>query len=801
MRAGMIALVIAMGVVAWLPRLPPWWLPAGALVGAIALASASLWRNRSWPRWSSMGCGASLGVLYAVLSGQQVTQSLLPVALEQQPLWLSGRIVGLIESRPAYGRQAQRFSLRVDACRQSDNSPCAVVLHTVQLTFYESASSNPSIPIPIASGERWQLPVKLKRPHGLANPGGFDFESWLVQQRFSATGTVTTQRGSQRLAPASVFSVDRWRAAVRDDLQQRLQPFTQSPLLLALLVGDGSAITRADWSLFRSTGTIHLFVVSGSHIAFTGGLIWWLGRLWRRSPFSTSSRREHVLCALPALLVALGYALLAGMGLPIQRALIMFAVVLIATTLRRDLRFFDALLLALVLVLLRDPLAARDAGCWFSFAAVSALALAFAGASQRGEQAKDRWGWLRAQWLIFVVCLPVLMLISGQLTLLSLPANLIAVPLTTVITLPLAFTALLLNALSPVLGTSPEQWCWYAADLSLRGLLSVLGWLRDIGGGLVLPLASSPHASLYALSAVLLLLLPRGVPGRALALVLLLPVLWPRHPEVPSQSVRVTVIDVGQGLSVLVETRSHRLLYDTGPAFGTGSSAAELAVLPLLRQRGVRELNMLMVSHRDSDHAGGVGSILQALQVDDMLVGDRLPVTELTPVQRSCAAGQQWRWDEVQFTVLNPLPAAVDSGNNHSCVLLIEVGQSSVLLAGDIEKPIEQRLLDDGRLRPTTVLVAPHHGSRSSSSTAFVQKLQPRYVVFSTGYHNRFGHPHPLVAARYRAVGAQLLNTTATGALTFELRNNGVAAVTEYRKSYRHFWDEPAFPGSGLTGF
>jgi competence protein ComEC len=759
----MVAVCAGIGAAAWLPWLLPVWL-AAALVAA---ATAWGWR-RGWRLLRTrLAFGGALGLLWGTLYGVQVTGSLLPVALEQQPLIVQGRIVDLIAKEEAFGRPAQRFLLRVEHCFLDDESLCPVALHTVQLTAYR--------PLEIASGERWQMRVKLKRPHGFANPGGFDFESWQVQRRISATGSVRG-RDAVRLEEPGPWSVDHRRAQLRDYLLQRLESFASRHLLIALLVADGSGIAREQWQLFRDTGTIHLFVVSGSHIAFTGGLVWWLGRGWRRLPWSSGSRREQFVCAVPALLVATGYALLAGMGLPIQRALIMFAVVLLATTLRRETRFADALLLALTIVLLRDPLAARDAGCWFSFAAVGALALAVTAAQARS------WGWLRAQWLVFVACVPILLLIGGQLSLLSLPANVLAVPLTTVVTLPAALLALLTDTIEPSIG----ELCWQGADLSLRALLLFLERLHAPLRGLVLPLSPTGGSLLFALAAALLLCLPRGLPGRALAPLLMLPLLWPRHAEVDQGALRVTVIDVGQGLSVLVETRHHRLLYDTGPAFGSGATAAENAVLPVLRQRGVDALDLLMVSHRDNDHAGGVATVLDAVPTRRVSVGERLRVD----AQQPCHAGEQWQWDDVRFDVLAPDSAWRErSGNNRSCVLLIDAGGQRVLLTGDIERRVEQWLLDADALSPVTLLIAPHHGSRSSSSPAFVTATRPQHVVFSAGYRNAFGHPHPRVADRYAASGARAWNTAASGALIFELAPHEETVVTEFRRVSRRYWD------------
>ena len=777
MRAGMIAGCVGIGLVAWLPRLPPWWLLAAA-----GLLLLGCWRRRSQRRrWPIIALAALLGVAWGSGYGHRISDSLLPVDLELQPLYLHGRVIDLIETREAFGRPAQRFLFRVEHCFLDDESDCPVTLRTVQLTAYRQ--------LDIHSGERWQVRAKLKRPHGLANPGGFDFESWQVQRNISAVGSLSG-REHIRLEAAGYFSIHHWRARLRDHLQQRLAAYESGPLLMALLVADDAGITRAQWQLFRDTGTIHLFVVSGSHIAITGGLVWWLAQLWRRTPWSSGSRREHMVCALPALLVALVYALLAGMGLPIQRALIMFGTLLLATTLRRNTRFADVLLLALLLVLLHDPLAARDAGCWFSFAAVSALALAVSGTFGGGID-KPHWGWLRAQWLVFVACVPILMLIGGQLSLLSLPANIFAIPLTSLLTLPLAFIALLSEPIAPAIADG----CWQAADFSLRVLLLYLQRLHEPFSSSVWPLVTNPLTLIFAALAVALLLLPRGVPGRSLALVFLLPLLWPRLTQVPEGSLRATVIDVGQGLSVLIQTREHRLLYDTGPAFGSGATAAEMSVLPLLRQFGVSSLDRLMVSHRDSDHAGGVEAVLTSLPTQSVWVGERLYVDpQNIKAPLDCQAGQHWRWNGVDFTVLSPDLPAADApararGNNRSCVLLIVAGDSALLLAGDIERDVEQYLLEQNRLRPLSLLVAPHHGSRSSSTPEFVYATQPELVVFSAGYRNAFGHPHPRVIERYTAVGSRLFNTAVSGALTVEMDPTGVVDVTEYRRERRHYWN------------
>jgi competence protein ComEC len=594
-----------------------------------------------------------------------------------------------------------------------------------------------------------------------------------VAQRIGAVGHVLRSPHNRLLDPPAPLLPASWRGRLHAHLDARLQGSAQRPLLLALLVGDGAAIDRNQWATFRATGTVHLFVVSGLHIALTGGALLWLGRLWWRSPWCRSRRTAYALGAVPALLGATAYALLAGFGLPIQRALVMFAVAVWALVSWREWRAADALAVALWLVLLFDPLAVLSAGCWFSFIAVAAILLALSGG------ARQRWQWWRVQWAVFAASLPVLLIIAGEFTPLALPANLLAIPLTTLVTLPLAFFGLFIDPLWPALAAL----LWQGADLSLQWLCFYLEWLQQLGADIIWrPSRLDAGAIALAALAACWLLLPRGFPGRALAPLLLLPLLLPRPLALPPATARVTVIDVGQGLSVLVETHRHRLLYDTGPAFGSGSTAAELAIRPLLRQRGIAALDALVVSHRDNDHAGGWRE-LNPLRRGPLLVGESLDAADET----RCRAGQHWRWDGIGFRVLHPALAGAE-GNDSSCVLRIDADGAVVLLTGDIGQRVERQLLAADELVATALLVAPHHGSRSSSSAALVRATRPRYVVFSAGYRNHFRHPHPAVVARYRQQGATLFNTADSGAVTFTLRGGTVIDIAEQRASWPRYW-------------
>jgi len=765
MQSRMICMAAGIVLVAFLPTLPPWY-----LCPVLVLPWLLAWRRRAHPLYA-LSLAFLLGVLWGLDHGYGVRRALLPTALELQPLLVRGRIHDLVQTTSSFHRPSLRFQLRVESCRRLSGGDCGADLRLLQLTAYEPAYTP-------RSGERWQFQVTLRRPRGLANPGGFDYEAYLVAHGISATGTALRD-GALRLESASVLSIDHWRERLRDHLDDRLRAAAHRDLLLALLLGDGAAISREQWRTFRNTGTVHLFVVSGLHIALSGGAVLWLGRLWWRGPWGASRRLSYVLGCVPAFIAALAYALLAGFNLPIQRALVMFTILLWTQASWRENAARDGLITAFWLLLLGDPLAARDAGFWFSFIVVTAMLLTLCG---HRAAAPARWRWWRTQWAIFAASLPVLLVLCGQFTALALPANALAIPWSTLLTMPLAFAALACDGPLPALAAP----LWRAADWSLVGLSRYLQWLEHGGASAIWqPSRLDTPTLLCAAVFAVLMLLPRATPGRLLAPLLLVPLLWPRLDAPAPGALRVTVIDVGQGLSVLVETARHALLYDTGPVFGSGATVAELAILPLLQRRGVTRLDLLVVSHRDSDHAGGWRTVVDAVPVRGLLVGDALGA----PGEAPCRAGQRWRWDGVEFEMLHP-QAQRTVGNNNSCVLRIGNGAGSVLLSGDIERAAEHRLLARGGLRPTTVLLAPHHGSRTSSGADFIERLRPHYVVFSTGHRNRFHHPNAGVVARYQTAGARLFDTADSGALVFALDEHGVAQITEQRRRDRHYWQD-----------
>lgn len=645
---------------------------------------------------------------------------------------------------------------------------------------------------PVAPGEKWQLRLRLKRPHGSVNPGGFDYEAWLFRQGIDATGYVRSGDDNLRSAPAGWHAWDsQLRAWVDGLLMPQLHERRHAGLMRALIIGESSQLTPQEWRLFGATGTIHLMVISGLHIALVawcchqlGG---WVGRhllapglLWSAGSVAAWS----------ALLGAFLYTALSGFALAATRALIMTAIWAAAKLLRRQIDPWFGLVLALSLVLLSDPLAPSSSGFWLSFGAVMTLMLLFQGTQQQEWSRLRRFGreWWLAQWGLFFAMLPILLWWNYSASLASPIANLLVVPLFDLLLVPLLLLATLLTPLSSTL-----------ADLLFAGG----DWLLDLTDRFLHWMAASPLAAARViqppawllwllLPALLLWLLPRTLPGRPWALLLLLP-LWlmpVRHTD--SEPLRLTVLDVGQGLAVVVEVGERLLIYDTGPHASERFDAGSQIIAPYLRWRGRTVIDALVVSHADRDHDGGAAGLLREVPVGRVYVsGDSLWGLQRDQIDlHPCRSGDGWRWQEVEFRFLHPDLPRFGSDNNNSCVLQIKSGDQSILLTGDIEAAAERQLLQRwGSALQATLLVAPHHGSNSSSMPDFIDAVAAKQVIFSAGYRNSYRHPHPQVVQRYAETGATLYNSAATGAVGYAIQSGGgMAPPSLARQQARRYW-------------
>ncbi|AMR67488.1 DNA internalization-related competence protein ComEC/Rec2 [Aquipseudomonas alcaligenes] len=740
MRTGMFALAAGLACLPLLPQLPPTWLLLALLPLALMLLP---WR--SYPLALLL-----FGFVWACFSAQAALDDRLAMALDGRTLWLEGRVSGL----PEVGEGVVRFQLE-DAAAREQRLP-----QRLRLSWYDGP--------PVRAGERWRLAVKLKRPRGLVNPQGFDYEAWLLAQRIGATGTI---KAGERLQAASGTAA--WRDALRQELLA-VEAFGRAGALAALVLGDDSGLSRTDWRVLQDTGTVHLLVISGQHVALLAALLYALVAglarlgLWPRFlPWLPWA------CTL-AFVGALGYGLLAGFEVPVRRACVMVALVLLWRLRFRHLGLWWPLLLAFVLVLLIEPLASLQAGFWLSFGAVAVLAWVFGG--RLGAWSWWRVWW-RAQWTLALGLLPLFFALGLPLSLSGPLANLLAVPWVSLLVVPLALLGTLLLPV-PWLG---EGLLWLAGGL-LAILFQLLGWIASALPAW-LPTAVPLWCWLLGSLGVLLCLLPAGVPLRALGLVLLLALLLPPRERIPAGQAQVWQLDVGQGLAVLVRTREHALLYDAGPRFGD-FDLGERVVLPSLRQLGVDRLDLLLLSHADSDHAGGAEAVIRGMTVARVTSGEAAELPRALQAQ-SCVDGARWAWDGVVFTTWRWRDAP--PGNAASCLLKVEAQGESLLLTGDVDAAAEKALLASGRDLRARWLQVPHHGSRSSSSAAFLDAVAPHGALLSRGWHNPFGHPYPGVVARYHARGIALYDSAELGAIRLQL--GAVRGISAWRERPR-FWRE-----------
>lgn len=676
-------------------------------------------------------------------------------------------VEGVVASLPESDARSVRFNF--DVTHSASRLPAHL-----RLNWYYPRQA-------VKAGERWRFTLRLKRPHGSLNPGGFDYERWLLLQDIGATGSVHNPSQAQRLGDAGhAYTVLRWRQRLAERLAALLPESENLGLIKALTLGDGEAISQQQWEVFRQTGIVHLMVISGSHIALVAGWCYFTVRkLWAYSGCLRYS--PQTVAALAAVGGGLCYALLAGFAVPAQRAVVMALAGLLAVLMQRHVRPGYALAVAALLVVAAQPAAMLAPGFWLSFGAVALIAYVLAGRLRQDSLLVSA---VKIQWAMALGLTPLLLLFFQQVSLLSLPANFIAVPLVGFVAVPVALLAVLLLPLFP----QGSRWLLQIADLSLQGLDSLLHGLLRFPYTLVSHPQPAGWALLPALLGAFLLLAPRGIPGRWLGLVLWLPLLFPLRDEIESGTVKMTLLDVGQGLSAVLQTRAHSLVFDTGAKYSENFDMGQAVLLPFLHSAGIATLDAVIVSHGDNDHSGGLAALLQGMATAQLSSSD--PGILQSHAAEPCAGGRQWQWDGVTFTLLALPKQAFEKENDNSCVLKVESAYGSILLPGDIEARAETWLAENYRDKlHADVLVAPHHGSKTSSTAAFLNHVKPDYVLIPAGYRNRFGFPHATVLQRYREIGAQWLSSADAGAITVMLDKQG-KSVSTYRQTDGYYWNE-----------
>lgn len=722
------------------------------------------------------------GFAWALLRAHWVLDVALPGELQGKDLLATGTIVSI----PVQDSNKQRFEFQIETLEH--NKADIPFNAKVRLNWYHNRpgkkkSASKRKP-ELKAGQRWRFWIRLKQPHGFMNPGGFDYEGWLYQKNIRATGYVRIKPKQKKFAVLLDGEADSVNLLVlRQRLYQKIHDLTIdnqfAGILIALAMGERSTISHEQWQIFRATGISHLVAISGLHIGLLAGLVFFISRkLWAlagNAPLLLAAPRA---AALLALLAASFYAALSGFAIPAQRALMMLSVVMLSIYSRHKVQTSHVVSLALLCVLIVDPVAVMSPGFWLSFFAVLVIA-----ASAFGRiNIERKWlSWGRLQWRISLLLIPLLIFLFQQASFTSPVANLIAIPVVSLIIVPLVLFATAVTSLLP----DVSIWLYSLSDNILQVVWWLMRYLSDTPLSQWYGVKSDILSLILATTGIALLLTPKGWPFRYFGLFMIIPMFWPYVDSVRRGEVEFTLLDVGQGLSAVVQTQRHVLLFDTGARFNEKFDTGDAVVLPFLRQKNIPKLDMLIVSHKDNDHRGGLDSIQSEMSVGRLLSSYGEKGSE------PCRAGQNWNWDGVTFEILNPAATVrYKNRNNASCVLRISAGPRSILLTADIEKQAEHILL---QTRPdqlkATYLVAPHHGSKTSSSNAFLEAVSPEYVLVPVGYRNRYRMPHHSILARYQEHGLIVLESYRTGAISFRIGQKTSSIIPhKYRQQTQKYW-------------
>ena len=740
--------------------------------------------------------GAGLfGYHYAGLVAKIRLIDELPSAWEQKNI----EVIGVIASMTKVQEQGEQFRFYVEQVL----TPDAAVPKHVLLNYFQGSQWHHKAKITEASagekpptfkvGERWQLTIKLKRPHATYNPNGYDYEAWALANNIRAMGVVRNKSGMQKKADfvwRPTYIVEYCRDKVAQHITRTLGGKPYAGVIRALVVGDDSKISKHDWDVYLNTGVNHLMSISGLHITMLAGLAFTIiSFIWRHFSLLVLAIPSKKAATIGGALVALLYACLAGLSIPTQRTLYMLTVVAVALLLNQRVNFARVLLIALFIVVLLDPWSVTAPGFWLSFSAVAIITYATVNRLRLRHWLIEA---VNTQWSVTLGLLPFLILMFGQASIVSPIANAFAIPVISLLVVPLS----ILGALIPL------EFILQLAHSILSICMMGLNWLAS------LPFATWQQALVpfwqvaIGMVGVMWLLLPRGMPQRWLGLILILPMLLVQQQQLAIGEMQVTVMDVGQGLAVVVKTANHTMLYDTGRQYNQESDAGASIVLPYLRSRGIKNLDALIISHDDNDHNGGAVSIMAKLPVawtassyllskDIVFSASQLKA----PKQLTCFAGQKWLWDGVRFEVLYPSYQSYQQDNikdnNRSCVIKVTSRFGTVLLTGDIEKEAETLLLQTQQYKlKSDVMIAPHHGSKTSSTKPFIQSVSAKHVIFTVGYLNRFRHPRPSVVGRYLESGAQLYRSDQHGAVLIDFMQNHPIQPVSWRLDKAKYWHD-----------
>lgn len=769
-----LSFLVGVAILHYSPQLPPSWL---LLAGPLALVSAlSIKSINIRSQFIRIILVCVIGFTWAQFQASSLLKHRLPDSYIGKDITVTGYIASL----PDIDERKIRFEFDIDEVLDPDLD---IVPTRIRLSWYQRQEDRVSKLI--RAGDKWQFTVRLKPPRNFANPGAFNYSGWLLQKKILSIGYIRNKSDNKLLETKfSSYPVQRFRQSLRNQLLASNIDAHFQPFLLALVIGDRGDMSAGDWAVLKNTGTVHLMAISGLHIGLIAGLVFFLGRTaWSTIPYLTLRFAAPRAAAILSWLSALSYAALAGFSLPTLRALIMLSFVLMALVLKKPIRPAIVLSLALLTVLVWDSFAVLSVSFWLSF---SAIAVIYYFLTIRASGQTKLKQWFVLQIIISLGLLPLTIQFFQQAPIISPVTNLIAVPVVGFVIVPLAILGTATLLIHHGLGTAILSFTAYA----FNAIWDILEWFS------LLPVSTVTFATptlltlLLACAGFLLLTFPSALKVRILAVVLLVPLVFPYHQAPDKGEASLTVLDVGQGLSAVIQTRHHAMVFDTGPRFSRHFDTGRAVVLPYLNEKGIDRLDSLMISHGDNDHIGGAESLLTAIGAGTILtsVPDKLP----WQVSRRCERGQHWFWDEVKFEILHPDASDYSTGlseNNLSCVLQVTTMNHIFLLTGDIEKEAEVILLDryQNKLVADTLL-APHHGSKTSSSREFITTVSPKIIIIPAGWRNRYHFPHPSVLQTYAQEKSVALVTSQQGAITV---SSDTDEISSFREQAANYWDSP----------
>jgi len=707
-----------------------------------------------------------LGFAWVLWYVHQLFSWNLPLELEGKPVLISGYIASI----PNISENKISFLFLVENFESKK-------IHTkIKLSL-----SNKNL-INLRAGDKWQFVVKIKRIHGMMNPGGFDYESWALAEGIRANGYIVENTQNKLLESHWCHDViNRVRQKLKDKIEINLPKSNTSPWIVALVLGERQNILAENWEVLRNTGTNHLMAIAGLHIGFISSFIFLLTSwCWRRSTKLMLFVPAQVAGGFFALCAAIIYGALSGFCIPAERACIMLSVVLMTFMLRRISIAWQSWSMALFFLLLLNPLSVLTESFWLSFFSV---AIIIYGVSGRLNPHNLYWKIGRIQWIVALSLIPIGIWLFQQFSLISFVANSIAIPWVGFLIVPMILFGCFILFFSAKIGGS----VLLVADNLLAILWKILTYLSHLSWASWYVMIPNNFTLVIACIGITIVLLPVGFPLRWFGVLWILPLIFYQYDAPQLGEVWFTLLDVGQGLSAVVHTKNHVLVFDAGPKLSPNYDMGESVVAPYLRSIGIRTIDMLVISHPDNDHIGGAKSLFHFFKIRRSKTST--PDKLLPFPSEHCLRGESWEWDNVNFQFIYPPMENLDLDNDSSCVLLItNKAHKSILLTGDIEKFAEKYLLENNSKLTADLLVAPHHGSKTSALNEFVEAVNPRYVLFPVGYRNRYHFPNIEVIEKYQKLNANLFATDKSGAIEFKVAEN-ISHVYQYRLENSKYWN------------